>query len=93
MHNTWSLCKGGESVKTDYQYLVFVKRENPTGKTFIFECKNKRSNTCLGIVRWYGSWRQYCYLPEMFLGAVYSSGCLDDISNFVKQLNDAQKRG
>jgi hypothetical protein len=79
-------------MKTEYQYLVFIKKDNTSGKTMIFECRNKRSYTILGIVKWYVSWKQYCYFPEMFLDVVYSAGCFDDISNFIKQLNELQKQ-
>jgi hypothetical protein len=72
-------------MQTDYQYLVFVEVENPGGKTQIYECRNKRSQTVLGIVKWYSTWRQYCYFP--MVQAVYSAGCLNDIAGFIKQLN------
>jgi hypothetical protein len=71
-------------MQTEYQYLVFIEKENRTGKTAIFECRNKKSQTVLGLIKWYGAWRQYCYFPVV--QAVYSDGCLDDISNFINQL-------
>ena len=72
-------------MQTEYQYLVFVEVENLTGKTQIYECRNKRSQTVLGIVKWHSAWRQYCYFP--MVQAVYSAGCLNDIAGFIKQLN------
>lgn len=71
-------------METRYKYLIFVERENPKGKTKIFECRNISTQTVLGIIKWYGAWRQYCYFPEV--QAVYSAGCLDDISDFIKHL-------
>jgi hypothetical protein len=73
-------------MQTQYKYLTFVKTDTPNRKTSIWECKNSKSNTTLGIVKWYPSWRQYCYFP--IIEAVYSSGCLDDISNFMNQLKE-----
>jgi hypothetical protein len=67
-----------------YQYLVFEKQES-TGKTDKFLCRNKKSTTILGEVKWHGSWRQYCYFP--LIQAVYSAGCLTDIADFLNQLN------
>ena len=73
-------------MKTVYMYLVFVQIENPGKKTSIWECRNKNSQTVLGLIKWYVSWRQYCYFPVV--QAVYSAGCLDDISQFINQLKE-----
>jgi len=67
----------------EYKYLYFVKLASNT-KTSVWSCQNKSSGTKLGIVKWYGAWRQYCYCPSCNLLGVYSAGCLDDISDFIK---------
>ena len=72
-------------MKTDYEYLRFVERSRPPGlKTGIYSCRNRKSDTELGIVRWHGPWRQYCYVPTV--QAVYSGGCLQDIAGFIARL-------
>jgi hypothetical protein len=71
-------------MQTRYEYLVFEKAAQQPPKTSVWDCKNIRSGTVLGIVKWYGPWRRYCYFPEV--QAVYSAGCLDDISRFIRQL-------
>jgi len=71
-------------MKTEYQYLIFTEVKKTTGKTRIFECRNKKSKIVLGIVKWHGAWRQYCYFPT--IQAVYSAGCLKDIADFISQL-------
>ena len=71
-------------MKTEYEYLKFVEVPVKT-KTRKFNCCNKKSGTVLGEVKWNGSWRQYCYFDAVL--AVYSAGCMDDISHFCKQLN------
>ena len=38
----------------------------------------------LGIVKWYGPWRRYCYFPHGI--EIYSAGCLADIQDFINQL-------
>ena len=68
----------------DYKYLQFDEVPNPGKKTRIFNCQPKSGGNPLGIVKWFGNWRQYCYFPTV--QAVYSSGCLNDISDFIKQL-------
>ncbi|MCK4245312.1 MAG: hypothetical protein KAX20_06780 [Candidatus Omnitrophica bacterium] len=45
---------------------------------------NNKSQGELGVVKWYPAWRQYCYFPTT--QAVYSKGCLDDIGDFIRQL-------
>ena len=68
---------------SEYKYVQFVE-EYPRKriKTFIWSCQNKTSRTELGTVRWYAPWRQYCFFNRV--QAVYSAGCLDDISDFIK---------
>lgn len=74
-------------LKTRYQFIHFVKIEQKP-KTSVWHCRNNRSGNELGIVKWYGPWRQYCYFPTT--PAVYSAGCLNDIQEFIKQL-EAQR--
>lgn len=70
-------------IKADYEYLIFVEVET-SGKTRKWNCHNKKSGTILGEVKWNGSWRQYCYFS--IIQAVYSQGCLNDITDFIRQL-------
>jgi hypothetical protein len=77
-----------DPIKCEYKYLRFVKTEDKP-KTSVWSCRT-RDNTELGIVKWFSSWRQYCYFPTC--QAVYSSGCLGDISDFMDQLNGANKQ-
>ena len=74
----------------EYKYIHFieVKHEKPT-ITSIWICQNKKSNEELGTVRWYASWRQYCFFNRV--QAVYSAGCLDDISDFIKKAMEERK--
>ena len=61
-----------------------------TGKTYHWEIRNKDSDYVLGIVKWNGRWRQYCYFPNG--DTVLSVGCMSDIINFVNRCN-ADHRG
>jgi len=66
----------------EYKYLRFVEKPRPPErKTEIYSCRNKRTDTELGVIRWHGPWRQYCYFPTV--QAVYSAGCLQDITDFI----------
>ena len=87
-------------MKTKYQYIHFLKvRELP--KTSVWSCRNNQSGIIvgerqsraseLGIVRWYGPWRQYCYFATNGL-AVYSKSCLKDICSFLAELAEERRR-
>jgi hypothetical protein len=67
-------------MKTQYQYIRFVETTDP--KTWI--CENIKSGNELGQIEWYSPWRQYIYSPTC--PAVYSTGCLKDIVDFIEQL-------
>ena len=71
-----------------YKYIYFkeVKTERKTGT---WMCKNNRSDDDLGIVKWYGPWRQYCFFPNEF--TIFNKGCLDDIQDFISKQMEARK--
>lgn len=69
-------------MKRYYQYINFqIKEHKP--KTLVWSCRNNSSGAELGEIKWYASWRQYCYFPTV--QAVYSTGCLKDIADFISQ--------
>lgn len=70
-------------MKTNYQYISFLFVEQKP-KTQVWRCVNNSSQNELGIIKYYPAWRQYCYFPT--IQAVYSTGCLNDINDFIKQL-------
>ncbi len=79
---------------TEYEYIKFVQLPSH-GKTTKWSCRNKAHGDQLGTVKWYGAWRQYCFMTiSIDIGegeTIYSTGCLNDISSFVRQLNDERK--
>lgn len=75
-------------MKKSYEYIQFEEIESPpTNKTKKFSCMNIKSGIELGMVRWHGAWRQYCYFPT--IQAVYSEGCLKDICDFIAMLKES----
>jgi len=79
-------------MKTEFEYLIFKQVQQTGGSPKItskWHCCNKRFGDVLGEIKWHSSWRQYCYFPT--IQAVYSVGCLNDISQFIKQLMDERK--
>jgi len=73
------------------KYLNFVLELNRDNKkTNIWHVFNRERGFLLGHIKWYGAWRQYCFFPlEM---VVFSSGCLNDISSFIKEIMDERKK-
>ena len=66
-----------------YEFIYFTKVEDKP-KTSVWECKSNRSNDCLGVVKWYSPWRQYCFSPAVL--TIFNVGCLEDINHFMSEL-------
>jgi hypothetical protein len=54
-------------------------------KTKTIQLCSKISGFVLGYIKWYGPWRQYCFLPSP--SSVFSLGCMRDISAKINELN------
>ncbi len=81
-----------EKIKTEYEYIRFVEHEwkDPGRKTAKYSCVNKRSEDKIGVVEWYGPWRQFVFAPEY--DTVFEPKCLMAICEFLAQLMEARKR-
>ncbi len=66
-----------------YEHIHFIEIEQKP-KTKVYSCRNNKSNAELGIVKWFPSWRQYCFYSTTDI--ILSKGCLKDIQNFIEQL-------
>ena len=84
-----------EISRNGYEYIEFVRTDDGSKKTSVWECCNKNSGAVLGIVKWHGEWRQYSFFT-MGVDAIFNSQCLFDIRHFLKQLKiarDAEREG
>lgn len=70
------------------KYLEFRYVER-TKKTKIWEIVSKSSGCRLGLIKWYGAWRQYTFYPEQY--TFYNSKCLKDITSFLNCENELHK--
>lgn len=71
---------GGANEMDKYIYFEVIEEKPKTKVWAIFD------KTCLsqqGIIKWYGSWRQYCFFPEV--ETVWSTGCLQDVIDFIEK--------
>lgn len=76
--------------KTEYKFIGF-ELLSETGKTTRWNIVNKAElKHSIGEIRYYPQWRQYCFFP--FLSTVWNNTCLNDVNDFLKQLNDSRKK-
>jgi len=59
-------------------------------KTSVFDVINIKSGDRLGIIRWYGSWRQYCFFPHE--ETIFNSDCMQYIIDFMRELMEKRKK-
>lgn len=71
------------------KYLTFYKAgEYP--KTEHWVIASRTDSYILAQVKWYGPWRQYIMFPESG-NILFNKDCLQDIVNFLKDLNKEYK--
>lgn len=75
-------------MKIEYEYIYFELEEQKP-KTTVWSCRNKNSGDLIGEIKWYGSWRQYCFYP--WTNTIFSKGCLEDINTFITILMEKRK--
>ena len=76
---------------TEDEYLDFVLTEQKA-KTNVYEVISKYSECELGTIKWYPSWRHYCFFPTPRIETVHSDRCLTTIAEFITKLNEEHKR-
>lgn len=65
------------------EYLEFVPAFIEGNKTGRWIVKSRGAVLRLGVIQWFGRWRQYCFFPEG--ETVWSKGCLEDINKFIEE--------
>jgi len=69
-----------------YRFFYVVQEPLLAGrKTHNYRVYNITSGGELGLIAWYGPWRQYCFFPQD--GTVWSGGCLHDIQACLTRLS------
>lgn len=72
------------------EYLEFLRADPLTArKTSIVYVISKSSGDELGLIKWYGPWRQFCFWPA--LDTIFNVGCLEEIQTVIKLLMDERK--
>lgn len=65
------------------KYLEFLLLEKKP-KTKVVGVYSKKNGNRLGIIKWYGPWRQYAFFPEK--DTLFNVDCLADIQSHIKGL-------
>jgi len=87
------ICPSCNNKSYDTKYMVFRKDMDSKTKTEIWYIYNKSDpeyEYILGVIKWYGNWRQYTFQPEF--DSIFNSSCLNDIQQFLIKLNVEHKR-
>jgi len=71
--------------------------EKPKPKTRVFSIWSKCSGIVLGQIKWYPSWRHYCFIIGYrdLLGSeefIFSDRCMLAIGEFIEKLNKEHKK-
>jgi len=70
------------------KYLEFsLIEEKPIGlgqKIKVIGVWSKKNGDRLGIIKWFGRWRQYAFFPEN--GTIFNVECLNDIQTYIREL-------
>lgn len=61
-----------------------------TGVTQVWLVLAARTGAPLGVIRWFGRWRQYAYFPEP--DTVLNPGCLETITANLRWLMEQRRR-
>jgi len=70
------------------KYLLVCKMAVGTGKTFQWSIMSN-NGVILGHVKWFASWRQYCFNPCSM--TTFNAGCLRDITLFLDRVNNEHR--
>ncbi len=82
----------GVGKMSTYEFIDIVQEgRSPSGKTARYRVLNRRSGAVLGVISWYAPWRQYTFNPAP--NTVYSTGCLEDIADFILEAKYEAKVG
>ena len=69
-------------MKTKYKYIEFIQDAGE------WDVVNRKSRAIIGGIAYYDGWREYIFVTSVRHPAIYSTSCLNDIIDFIKQLSN-----
>lgn len=76
-------------MKDKKSYIDISKISNPNEKLSKYIVFNRNSKFVLGYISFLNRWKQYVFLPSDT--SQFSSGCLNDIVEFLDKINEEYK--
>ncbi len=75
------------------KWLVFKRETSDAARytTAMYSVTNKDHGDVLGVIKWYGPFRQYSFIPSS--DCVFERTCLRDIASFCEWLTNEHKAG
>lgn len=71
------------------KYMKFNEVDSSDRKTKIF-IVNTRYDDRIGVIRWFSSWRKYCFYPDP--STLWDTGCLSEVIEFIDKLMEERKK-
>ena len=71
------------------EYLRFIDKESRQ-ITKIIGIVNIHHDEEIGEIRWFGKWRQYCFLPSP--NTIWNTTCMEDVQTVIKELMNERKK-
>lgn len=72
-------------------FTVEAQPRRPGRKTRRWTVTSRCDGDVLGVIEWYGPWRQFCFFPEE--GSVWSKGCLEDVQIAIARIKKERRDG
>ena len=69
-------------------YMKAEQTSADADRTKVWCIRNLRSDDALGVIKWHGAWRSYCFFPAR--ETVFSAGCMGDLIRFISEANGEQ---
>lgn len=80
---------GGSYPKFEPKIHLGFDEIKDTGKTKMWEIKNRHRGTKIGKIKWNGGWRKYCLFP--YEETIFDTKCLRYISEFIDSEMEKRK--
>ena len=69
-----------------FEEIVDLSKKLKTKRYLVL---NEKFDEEIGLIKWYGAWRQYCFFSHHAL--VLHDGCAEELRNFLSQLKKERK--
>lgn len=75
----------------EFKYFVIDKQAPKPGcKTSRYPLRSRNGDYILGVIKWYGAWRQFCFFPQP--ETLWSVGCLHDVQQAMASITARYKQ-